>query len=65
MPPRFLPGPQMSDEHLADSQAVSQFVEEEKIMIISGSYRIQQIPDLIDFFYLPLLAALHYIDSGS
>lgn len=37
MPPRFLAGPQVGDEDLADRQPFAQFVDEEQFMVIAGA----------------------------
>lgn len=48
MPPRFLAGPQVGDEDLADRQPFAQFVDEEQFMVIAGADVGGQFHELVD-----------------
>lgn len=49
MPPRFLAGPEMGDEDLADRQPFAQFVDEEQFMVVAGADVGGQFHELVDF----------------
>lgn len=49
VPPRFLAGPEVGNEDLADRQAFLEFVNEEQFMVIAGTDAFGQIHELVDF----------------
>ena len=50
MPPRFLAGPEVSNEDFADRQSFPEFVDKEQFMVVTGTDAGCQIGELVDFF---------------